>query len=446
MLKLFNSWGSRLEKFEPRERGKVGIYGCGLTVYDRAHIGHGRTMALVDILVRLLRVLHGEVIYVRNITDVDDKINARARNEGIAARELTDRLIPLCDSDLLYLNNLRPTHEPRVTDHMGDIVALIERILANGHGYVANGHVFFDIGSYGDYGLLSHADENELLRAVRIEENPNKRRPLDFVLWKPSADGDDESIRFASPWGTGRPGWHIECSAMSHRYLGTDFDLHCGGMDLKFPHHENEIAQSRCAFANSGFARFWFHVGFLMIEGKKMSKSLGNFVTIGELRQRGLGGPALRLALIRNHYRKPLNFTMNLVQESEALLKSLHRNLEAGAEGYPVPEEILNDLCDDLNTPRVIATLSGFSKNGEKDKLRGAMEFLGIFDDNLLASASSPEESPARPEIERLIALRNTARAEKNWARADEIRDELEAQGIVLRDGENGTSWEILKK
>ncbi|MDR1494639.1 MAG: cysteine--tRNA ligase [Rickettsiales bacterium] len=445
MFNLFNTASGRIERFEPLDSEKVGIYACGMTVYSNAHIGHGRTYVLVDILVKLLRALYKNVIYVRNITDVDDKINARARDERTSPRDLTERTIALCGDDLLYLNNSRPTYEPRVTDNLEGIIALIERILANGHGYEANGHVFFDIGSYGDYGLLSHIDADKLLEAVRIEDNPAKRNLLDFVLWKPSAVDDDESIRFTSPWGLGRPGWHIECSAMSHRYLGTDFDLHCGGVDLKFPHHENEIAQSRCAFTGSGFARFWFHVGSLMIDGKKMSKSLKNFITLDELRRKALPGSVIRLALIRNHYRKPLNFTMDLIGESETLLRTFHRGLETIDGDHSIPGEILDNLCDDLNTPKVVATLSRFSRNGEKSKLKNALEFLGIFDENLLDNGLSLGAAE-RSEIEKLVRTRNEARAENNWAKSDELREELKARGVVLRDTKDGTSWELVGK
>ncbi|MDR1425555.1 MAG: cysteine--tRNA ligase [Rickettsiales bacterium] len=384
MLSLFNTLTSRVEKFEPLGKSKpVGLYACGPTVYDRAHVGHGRVTVVVDTLVRLLRVLYGDVVYVRNITDVDDKINARAQQEKVSIGDLTGRVILLHENDMLYLRNLGPTHEPRVTEHIACIIETIDRIVRNGHGYVKNGHVFFSVSSYGDYGILSHVDGGKLLNAVRIEDNPDKRNPLDFVLWKPSSADDDQSIRFSSPWGVGRPGWHIECSAMSQQYLGSDFDIHCGGMDLKFPHHENEIAQSRCAFPGSNFANFWFHVGFLMVDGKKMSKSLGNFVTIDELRMNNLSGCVVRLAVARNHYRKPLNFDLNLIRESENLLRGLHRNLEDTGEGHPVPEEIIDDLCDDLNIPKTIATLGKFKKNREFAKLRGALEFLGLFDKNL---------------------------------------------------------------
>jgi cysteinyl-tRNA synthetase len=446
VLSLFNTCSGRLEKFKPLDDKNVKLYSCGLTVYDRAHIGHGRTAVVVDVLLRLLRTLYGNVTYVRNITDVDDKINARAREEGVSIGDLTGRIIPLCDEDLLYLNNLRPTHEPRVTDHLGDIVTLIEKILVNGHAYVANGHVFFDVNSYGNYGALSHVNRDELLEAVRIEDNPNKRNPLDFVLWKPSSDDDDESSKFPSPWGTGRPGWHIECSAMSHRYLGPSFDLHCGGADLKFPHHENEIAQSKCAFPDSDFARFWLHVGFLMVDGKKMSKSLGNFVTIEKLRQNGVPGSVLRLAMIKNHYRKPLNFSGGLILESETLLRALHRNLPGTEGGCSIPEEIIENLCDDLNTPKVIATLSKLNRDGETRKLRRAMEFLGIFDENLITGANRSSGAPDMAEIERLIEARNRARTEKNWSRSDDIRKKLESMGIALKDTKDGTLWEFFEK
>ncbi|MDR2077708.1 MAG: cysteine--tRNA ligase [Rickettsiales bacterium] len=446
MLNLFDTLSGKLVEFKPLEQGRVKLYACGMTVYDKAHLGHARTTVTVDILVRLLKYLYSDVVYVRNITDVDDKINARAREENLPLAKLTSRIIDQCNDDMLYLGNIRPSYEPKVTEHLEDIISLVEKLIASGNAYISNNHVFFAVDSYSDYGRLSRLDQNELFNAVRIEENTSKKNPLDFVLWKPSLADDDESIKFNSPWGIGRPGWHIECSAMSHRYLGNNFDIHCGGMDLKFPHHENEIAQSRCAFRNSDFAKLWFHIGFLMVDGEKMSKSLKNFITVDELRCRGTAGSVVRLAMLKNHYRKPLNFSWNLITEMENFLKSLHRSIVGIEAKYLVPDEIVDNLCDDLNIPKALATLSEFNKTGELAKLKNAMIFLGIFDEHLLENSHSTMDEKRKAEIESLINDRTRAKDRKDWKQADEIRDRLKSEGITIKDTRDGTIWESAEK
>ncbi|MDR2778345.1 MAG: cysteine--tRNA ligase [Rickettsiales bacterium] len=445
MLRIFDTLSGELVEFRPLDGRMVKLYACGLTVYDRVHLGHARTTVTVDILVRLLKYLYGDVSYVRNITDVDDKINARAREENLSPGELTSRVIGYCDEDMSYLGNVRPSYEPRVTEHLEDIILMVEKLIASGNAYVSNGHVFFAVNSYGDYGKLSRLDREELFNAVRIEDNANKKNPLDFVLWKPSAATDDASIRFNSPWGVGRPGWHIECSAMSQKYLGNDFDIHCGGMDLKFPHHENEIAQSRCASRDSNFAGIWFHIGFLMVNGEKMSKSLGNFVVVDELRRSGLAGSVVRLAVLKNHYRKPLNFSRSLISETESFLRGLHRSVSTVETEYSVPEEIIDNLCDDFNIPKAMATLSEFSRMGELSKLKNAMIFFGICDENLLKVKNSMDDR-RKNEIEDLIDARRRAKEEKDWKKSDAIRDRLRAEGIILKDGKDGTIWEFAEE
>ena len=440
MLKLFNSLSGNIEDFKPIDNNNVKLYSCGLTVYDRAHIGHARATIMVDILVRLLKELYSNVIYVRNITDVDDKINKRATERKITIQELTREVISYCNEDMNYLNNLQPTYEPKATEHIKEIIETIQKLIDNGNAYIANNHVLFDVNSYKDYGKLSKRNLEELQAGARIEVEDYKRNPLDFVLWKPSLDIDDESSKFESPWGIGRPGWHIECSAMSNKYLGENFDIHCGGVDLKFPHHENEIAQSCCANKGSTFANYWFHIGFLMVNGEKMSKSLGNFTTIKEIRDKGVKGVVLRFAMIKNHYRKPLDFTNNLIIETEKNLKDLHKNIINIKCNYKVPDELIEVLSNDLNTPMTIALLNDFNKNKEYEKLKNALIFLGVFDENLIKKKTT---TLTNEEIEKLINERLEYKKDKNWAKCDEIRNYLKENNIVIKDTSNGTEWSI---
>ena len=440
MLKLFNSLSGNIEDFKPIDNNNVKLYSCGLTVYDRAHIGHARATIMVDILVRLLKELYSNVIYVRNITDVDDKINKRATERKITIQELTREVISYCNEDMNYLNNLQPTYEPKATEHIKEIIETIQKLIDNGNAYIANNHVLFDVNSYKDYGKLSKRNLEELQAGARIEVEDYKRNPLDFVLWKPNLDIDDESSKFESPWGIGRPGWHIECSAMSNKYLGENFDIHCGGVDLKFPHHENEIAQSCCANKGSTFANYWFHIGFLMVNGEKMSKSLGNFTTIKEIGDKGVKGVVLRFAMIKNHYRKPLDFTNNLIIEAEKNLKDLHKNIINIKCNYKVPDELIEVLSNDLNTPMTIALLNDFNKNKEYEKLKNALIFLGVFDENLIKKKTT---TLTNEEIEKLINERLEYKKDKNWAKCDEIRNYLKENNIVIKDTSNGTEWSI---
>lgn len=440
MLKLFNSLSGNIEDFKPIDEKNIRLYSCGLTVYDRAHIGHARATIMVDILVRLLKELYSNVIYVRNITDVDDKINKRATERKITIQELTSEVISYCNEDMNYLNNLQPTYEPKATEHIKEIIETIQKLINNGNAYVANNHVLFDVNSYKDYGKLSKRNLEELQAGARIEVEDYKRNPLDFVLWKPSLDIDDESSKFESPWGIGRPGWHIECSAMSNKYLGENFDIHCGGVDLKFPHHENEIAQSCCANKGSTFANYWFHIGFLMVNGEKMSKSLGNFKTIKEIRDKGVKGVVLRLAMIKNHYRKPLDFTNNLIIEAEKNLKDLHKNIINIKCDYKVPNELIEVLSNDLNTPMTIALLNDFNKNKEYEKLKNALIFLGIYDENLIEKKTT---TLTNEDIEKLINERLEYKKDKNWVKCDEIRNYLKENNIIIKDTPNGTEWSI---
>ena len=441
MLKLFNTLSGKIDEFKPIDSNNIRLYSCGLTVYDRAHLGHARATIAVDILVRLLKELYTNVTYVRNITDVDDKINKRATERNITIQQLTNEIIGYCNEDMDYLHNIKPTFEPKATEHIKEIIDIIQKLIANKHAYVSNGHVLFDVNSFKDYGKLSHRNLEELQAGARIEVEDYKKNPLDFVLWKPSLDIDDESSKFNSPWGVGRPGWHIECSAMSNKYLGENFDIHCGGVDLKFPHHENEIAQSCCAFKGSSYANYWYHVGFLMVNGEKMSKSLGNFITIKEIRDKGIAGVVTRFAMLKNHYRKPLDFTDNLILEAEKNLKELHKNIINIETNYKLPDELLEVLCDDINTPKVIALLNQFNKNKEFDKLKNSLIFLGVYDDNILSNKKTT--SLTEDKINNLINERLQYKKEKNWVKCDEIRNYLKENNIIIKDTANGTEWSI---
>lgn len=442
-LRVFNTISGKIEEFKPIDPACVKLYSCGLTVYDDAHIGHARTTIFVDILVRLLRILYKKVIYVRNITDIDDKIIKRAKEKNISICNLTREVIKSCDNSMFYINNIKPDCEPKVSDNIENIINFIERIIDNGHAYVVDGSVFFDVNSYKDYGKLSHISTNSLLNGVRIDSDDNKKSPLDFALWKPSLNTDDESIKFNSPWGLGRPGWHIECSAMSYENLGENFDIHCGGMDLKFPHHENEIAQSSCAFEGSDFAKFWFHIGFLMVNGEKMSKSLGNFVLINSLKEKGLMGVVLRFAMLKNHYRKPLDFNDKLLVEAKINLENLHKNIIDIDSASDIPEELIDVLCDDLNMPKTITLLNNFNKNREYDKLKKSLEFLGLFDENIFLKNSKNAISVDKDKVDNLIKIRSEAKRNKDWDKSDKIREELKNMGVVLIDTKEGTTWHL---
>ena len=443
-LKIFNTINSKIEEFQPIENDVVKLYSCGLTVYDHAHIGHARTTIFVDILVRLLRVLYNKVIYIRNITDVDDKINIKAKEKNTNIYNLTKEIVESCNLSMSYINNIKPDYEPRVTENIKDIIEFIQKIIDNGHAYVSNGHVFFDVSSYKDYGKLSHINIDNLLNGVRIDNEINKKNPLDFVLWKPSLDIDDESSKFNSPWGIGRPGWHIECSAMSHKYLGENFDIHCGGMDLKFPHHENEIAQSCCAFKNSNFAKFWFHVGFLMVNGEKMSKSLGNYILINSIQEKSISGKVLRLTMLKNQYGKPLDFSYKLITEAKNNLENLHKKIIDTETNSNVPEELIDVLCDNLNTPKVVNLINEFNKKKEYIKLKSSLVFLGLFDERIFDEKIFKLKIE-KTEINKLIKIRSEAKKNRDWEKSDKIRNQLKELGIELIDTKEGTIWKPIE-
>jgi cysteinyl-tRNA synthetase len=395
-----------------------------------------------DVLARLLRRLYPRVTYVRNITDVDDKINARAAEIGEPIAALGDRTIADFRTDMAALGNLPPDQEPRATEHIAEMIGIIERLIASGHAYAADGHVLFAVPSYPAYGRLSGRSPDELLAGARVEVAPYKKDPGDFVLWKPSPP---ELPGWASPWGRGRPGWHIECSAMSWRYLGESFDIHGGGTDLIFPHHENEMAQSLCAFPGSAFARVWVHNGMLTMTGEKMSKSLGNFLTIREA-VGAWGGEVVRLALLRGHYRATLEAGEASFREARLELDRMYRALERhpGAPSDERPGPVLEALCDDLNTPQALARLHGLADAALAGDaaaaagLRSGAGTLGLLQQDPAEWFRGGEDAAA---IETAIAERQAARRARDFARADAIRNDLAARGIVLEDGPQGTTW-----
>jgi cysteinyl-tRNA synthetase len=432
-LRLFNTLTKTKEDFAPLDAKNVRMYVCGPTVYDFAHIGNARPSIVFDVLFRLLRHDYGDahVTYVRNVTDVDDKINARAAERDISIRELTEETARIYDQDMAALNCLPPTIAPRATDHIAEMVAMIESLIASDNAYVAEGHVLFDVSSKPDYGKLSRRSLDEMLAGARVEVAPYKKNPMDFVLWKPS---EHPLPGWDSPWGRGRPGWHIECSAMAGKYLGETFDIHGGGIDLMFPHHENEIAQSESAHHGHSLAKIWMHNGFLQVEGEKMSKSLGNFFTIRDLLA-DWPGEVLRFNMLRSHYRQPIDFTLAGLRESWKTLERWYDVTEPLADPAP-DQDFMAALHDDLNTPQAIASLH----QAEPSALAGGLGFLGF--SNVAMRITLKPKVNAK-EIADAIALRQKARAEKNFAESDRIRDALLARGIVLKDGPQGTTWEV---
>jgi len=443
-LLLHDSMTRTTALFVPLDPGHVRLYYCGPTVYDLAHIGNLRAMITADVLVRLLRRLYPRVTFVRNVTDVDDKINARAAERGVPIATLTAETLRQFHEDLAAAGVLAPDIEPRATHHVAEMIALIERLVASGHAYEAQGHVLFAVRHFAEYGRLSGRDPEELLAGARVEVAPYKRDAGDFVLWKPSTP---DLPGWDSPWGRGRPGWHIECSAMAHRYLGDSFDIHGGGDDLLFPHHENERAQSLCGWPGSQFARVWLHNAMLLVDGEKMSKSLGNFFTIREILA-DHPAEALRLLMLGTHYRSVLNFTTAGLVESRRTLDRFYRAIDksgaAAAPDAPVPEPFLQALCNDLGTPAALAVLHGLADAalaGDETAgagLRAAGQQLGLLqhspDDWFRAGADEAA-------VEAAIAERLAARKARDFTRADAIRSELLAQGIVLEDGPGGTTW-----
>ena len=453
-LFLHNTLTRRKEPFAPADPCHVRMYVCGPTVYDYAHIGNARPVVVFDVLARLLRRLYPRVTYVRNITDVDDKIMAAAAANGEPIAALTERTARQFQDDMAALNAPPPDIEPRATQHIGEMTALAQRLIASGHAYEADGHVLFHVPAMPDYGKLSGRSRDEQIAGARVDVAPYKRDPADFVLWKPSAP---DQIGWESPWGRGRPGWHIECSAMAETHLAPlPFDIHGGGLDLIFPHHENEIAQSECAHGGAPFANYWMHNGFVTVEGEKMSKSLGNFFTVHDLLQQW-PGEAIRLALLSAHYRQPLDFTTEGVRQAKQTLDRWYGALraeEVDAGEATVPSEIVEALCDDLNTPLAIAHLheltTALNKAGADsnwESMAGGMVRAGSLLGLLQQRPEDwfrwqpPSAAFAESEIHDLIEQRTAARKARNFAEADRIRKMLSEKGIMLEDSAAGTTW-----
>ena len=450
-LQFHNTLTRRKQDFEPIDPEHVGFYVCGPTVYDLIHIGNARPLVVFDVLFRLLRHVYGpdHVTYVRNITDVEDKINAAAKENGEPIDALTARTIERFHKDAEALNCLKPTVEPRATRHIAEMVVLIEKLIAKGHAYEADGHVLFDVPSWPDYGKLSGNSRDEIVAGARVEVAPYKRDPADFVMWKPSTD---DLPGWDSPWGRGRPGWHVECSAMSLAHLGPTFDIHGGGRDLIFPHHENEIAQTLCGVEHAGFARVWMHNGYLVVNGEKMSKSLGNFFTVSELLEEW-PGEVLRLALLGTHYRQPLDFTKEgLAQSRDTLNRFYNAMRHAGEPGTgEVPDAVHDALADDLNTPLALSHLHELADRvfkGDRDAamaLRAGANMLGLMRETASDWFLGGADTDQVAAIEAQIAARLQARKAKDFAEADRIRDALKTEGIELEDGPRGTTWRRLR-
>jgi cysteinyl-tRNA synthetase len=440
VIRLRNSMTRRTEDFTPIDENNVRMYLCGPTVYDRAHLGNARNVIMFDVLFRLLREVYGadHVTYVRNFTDVDDKINARAAQSGRSISDITEETIGWYHADMGALGNLPPTHEPRATQYTGEMITMIEDLIAKGHAYVAEGHVLFDVRSYAEYGKLSGRSVDDMIAGARVEVAPYKRDPMDFVLWKPSGD---DLPGWDSPWGRGRPGWHIECSAMSYALLGETFDIHGGGNDLMFPHHENEVAQSCCAHPDGGFARVWMHNEMLQVEGKKMSKSLGNFFTVRDLLDQGVPGEVIRFVFLSTHYGKPMDWTQKKAEDAEKTLRKWGDAIEGSVVSDVKPDSrVLEALGDDLNTPAAIAVLHDLNKVGNYSVLAASMELMGI---KGLPTIAMEIPTSSASIVEFLLRKWRTARVDKDWATADRIRDDLAKAGISVDFTTDGKHWDV---
>jgi len=456
-LYLYNTLTRSKDLFEPQDPDRVTMYVCGPTVYNYAHIGNARPAVVFDVLARLLRHLYPKVVYARNITDIEDKIIAAAHDLSVPISEVTDKYADIYRKDMGTLGVKLPDIEPKATDAIPDMISMMERLIESGHAYAAEGHVLFDVPSYKKYGELSRRDLDEMIAGARVEVAPYKKNPMDFVLWKPSTD---EQPGWDSPWGRGRPGWHIECSAMIEKHLGETIDIHAGGIDLQFPHHENEIAQSTCAHGGKLFSRFWMHNGFVNIEKEKMSKSIGNVLLVHDLIEQA-PGEAIRLALLNGHYRQPLDWTAEGLQQAKRMLDRLYGALRTLADvkveaNDAAPEEFMAAMLDDLNTPKALAVLFDLAKQAntatdaaEKARIKGALLASGVLiglleqDPEVWFAGGGVASHIDADEIEGLIAARAEARKNKDFKESDRIRDELAGRGILIEDGPKGTTWRV---
>ena len=454
-LKLYNSLTRTKEDFVPLDARHVRIYACGPTVYNVAHIGNARMAVVFDLLARVLRTLYPKGTYASNITDVDDKIMDAARETGQAIEFITRKYEQIYNTDMAALGVLTPDIQPRATEHIPEMITLMNMLIARNHAYAANGHVLFNVPSFPQYGGLSGRSRDDQIAGARVEVAPFKRDPADFVLWKPSTP---DQVGWDSPWGRGRPGWHIECSAMAEKHLGLPIDIHGGGADLKFPHHENEIAQSCCAHGHTdlaAFSRYWVHNGFVTVEGEKMSKSLGNFTTAQDLLNKGVAGETIRFALLAAHYRQPLDWSTKGLEQAQKSLDKFYRILDSLKDvadiKADVPPAFFEALLDDLNSPKAYAELNALAKMAQEQKtaeskavFKAAANLMGFLTADpqvWLSATNSPANDIDATWVEGLLAERTEAKKAKNFASADAIRDELAAKGIVIEDTPQGPKW-----
>ena len=442
---LTNNLTNKKEKFIPNNKEKIGMYVCGPTVYDDPHIGNARPLVVFDILFKLLKNNFSNVTYVRNITDIDDKIIKSSQEQKISTKELTEKVTLSFFKDCEFLNCENPTHQPKATEHIDLMINMITELIKKGFAYENQKHVYFEVKKFSDYGKLSNKNLDELIAGSRIEISENKKNSEDFVLWKPSTD--DEPF-WDSPWGKGRPGWHLECSAMSKKFLGNEFDIHGGGIDLIFPHHENEIAQSRCANETKVLAKYWIHNAFITMSNEKMAKSQGNILKIKDFRNK-ISGQIIRLALMSTHYKQPLDWNDKLLSDCENTLNKWYRVYSSDLKSIKVPEEILKPLYEDLNTPGYIANLHNlFEKASKGENINlfiSACQFIGLMNEsreqwnNFKKNKASISES----EIKNMLSLRDKARENKNYKEADRIRDELYDKGVLIEDKDGKTLWKF---
>ena len=442
---LTNNLTNKKEKFVPKDQKHIGMYVCGPTVYDDPHIGNARPLIVFDILFRLLKNTFSKVTYVRNITDIDDKIIKSSQEQKISTKELTEKVTSSFFEDCKFLNCENPTHQPKATEHIDLMIEMINQLIKKGFAYENNKHVYFEVKKFSDYGKLSNKKLEDLIAGSRIEISDNKKNSEDFVLWKPS-EKDEPS--WDSPWGKGRPGWHLECSAMSKKFLGNEFDIHGGGIDLIFPHHENEIAQSRCANDSKFFAKYWVHNAFITMSNEKMAKSQGNTLKIKNFRNK-ISGQVLRLALMSAHYKQPLDWNDKLLNDCQNTLDKWYRIYSVDVKSVQVSDEVLKPLYEDLNTPGYIASLhklyESASKGKDKELFISACKFVGLLNENneQWENYKKNKASISETEINNKIDLRNKARADKDYKEADRIRDELFDKGVLIEDKDGKTLWKF---
>ena len=442
---LTNNLTNKKELFVPRDKKNIGMYVCGPTVYDDPHIGNARPLVIFDILFKILKNTFSNVTYVRNITDIDDKIIKSSQDQKISTKELTKKITSSFLEDCKFLNCENPSHQPKATEHINLMIEMINQLIKKGFAYESNNHVYFEVKKFSEYGKLSNKNLEDLISGSRIEVSENKKSSEDFVLWKPSKR-DEPS--WESPWGNGRPGWHLECSAMSKKFLGSEFDIHGGGIDLIFPHHENEIAQSRCANATKTFAKYWVHNAFITISNEKMAKSQGNILKIKDFRN-NTSGQVIRLALMSAHYKQPLDWNDKLISDCQNTLNKWYRIYSSDIKTVEVTTEVLKPLYEDLNTPGYIANLHQLyeqaNKGENKELFISACKFIGLLNENneQWEKYKKNKASISETEINSKIDLRNKARANKDYKEADRIRDDLFDKGVLIEDKDGKTLWKF---